>query len=1028
MDPNHLTGQGHPQDIDLVSLAKQLSENEKKTSWRSLQELAESDDFEEYLQKEFPRQGQAMNLLNRRDFLKLLAASLSLAGLSACAPRSAEKIVPYVNAPPEITSGEDLYYATAMEIDGFARGLLVKSTMGRPIKVEGNPEHPASLGATDAFGQAALLSLYDPDRAKVVRNQGRISTWEAFQSVLLQASNDLASKQGAGLRVLSGPATSPTLASQMTTLLEKFPQARWHQHTPVSRDNIYRSTQMAFGERLNPVYHFEGANVILSIDSDFTLREPGALRYVHDFMQKRRVSNGASEMNRLYVIETSLTNTGALADHRMELHPAQVEAFVTALAGQLGVSDVNGQSPVSTEWMSALIDDLKAKMGTSLVIVGEQQPPLVHALGFAINSILGNIGQTVTFTQPVEVMPQNSGNLVDLVGELNNGQVDVLLVLDQNPVYDAPANLDFPDAYQKAGLSVYLGAYSDETAELSDWHIPAAHFLESWGDTRAYDGTVSIVQPLIEPLYNGKTPYEIMAVMLGQPQASNYDIVYAFWQGQTNSEDLSITGTPTTSLGGETPAPKKGASPSGVPMPGFDFQSAWEASLKSGIVVGTALPSVDVSLSLNLESTNQSSVDTSQPYLVFEPDPTIWDGRWANNGWLQELPKRLTKLTWDNAAIISPTLATQMGLNDEDVVQLQFGEHSVTAPIYILPGQPEKAVTIHLGYGRKQGGEVLKEHGFNAYQLRTSDSPWFGYGLGIQKTVKKYSLATTQHHQSMDGRDLARSGNLQEYLQNQKMFQNPEGVQPSLYPPFEYNRNKWGMSINLNACIGCNACVIACQAENNIPVVGKEQVLAGREMHWLRIDRYFEGNDLNKPDVLFQPVPCMQCEDAPCEPVCPVEATQHDEEGINEMIYNRCIGTRFCSNNCPYKVRRFNFLQFSDLETESLKMLNNPDVTVRFRGVMEKCTYCIQRITKVRIQSEIEGREIGAGEIRTACQQACPTDAIVFGDLNNENSQVVQLKNDPRDYNILEELGTRPRTSYLAKLRNPNPSLQKLEG
>ncbi|MGD8406773.1 MAG: TAT-variant-translocated molybdopterin oxidoreductase, partial [Anaerolineales bacterium] len=928
MDPKNPPEQNHSDSIDLVSIAKQITEGEKKTSWRSLQELADSDDFEEHLRKEFPRQGQALDLLNRRDFLKLLAASLSLAGLSACAPQSANKIVPYVNAPPEITSGEDLYYATAMEIDGFARGLLVKSTMGRPIKAEGNPEHPASLGATDPFGQAALLSLYDPYRAKVVRNQGRISTWEAFQSVLLKTSNDLASKSGSGLRVLSGPVTSPTLASQMTVLLEKFPQARWHQYAPVSRDNIYQGTQMAFGEKLNPVYRFDVANVILSIDSDFTLREPGALRYAHDFMQKRRVVTGATEMNRLYAIETSLTNTGALADHRIKSYPAQVEAFVSALAQQLGVSGANGQSHFPAEWMSALVDDLQANAGKCLVIVGEQQPPLIHALGFAINEILGNIGRSVYFTEHPEAEPKNGGNLVDLVGDLNNGQVDVLLVLEQNPVYDAPADLDFSSAYQKADLSIYLGAYADETAELSNWHIPAAHFLESWGDTRAYDGTVSIVQPLIEPLYNGKTAYELLSVMLGNPQTSNYDIVHDFWQERKNFGISSVTGTPTASPGSETSTPTTEAPPSGVPLRGTDFQTMWESSLKSGFVDGTVLPSVDVSLALNLESTNQPSVDPSQPYLVFEPDPTIWDGRWANNGWLQELPKRLTKLTWDNAAIISPTLATQMGLNDEDMVQLQVGERSVMAPIYILPGQPEKAVTIHLGYGRQQGGEVLKDHGFNAYQLRTSDDSWFGYGLSIQKTGKKYSLATTQHHQSMAGRDLARSGNFQDYLQNQEMFQNPTGEQPSLYPPFEYNLNKWGMSINLNACIGCNACVIACQAENNIPVVGKEQVLAGREMHWLRIDRYFEGNDLNKPDVLFQPVPCMQCEDAPCEPVCPVEATQHDEEGINEMVYNRCIGTRFCSNNCPYKVRRFNFLQFSDLETNSLKMLNNPDVTV----------------------------------------------------------------------------------------------------
>jgi molybdopterin-containing oxidoreductase family iron-sulfur binding subunit len=802
---------------------------------------------------------------------------------------------------------------------------------------------------------------------------------------------------------------------------------------------------MAFGQRLNPVYRFDQAKTILSIDDDSTLREPGSIRYSHDFIEGRRVLKGDRAMNRLYSVDTSFNTVSALADHHMPLHPGQIESFIRALAQQLGVAGISGQSPVPNQWMSALVDDLKASAGQSLVLVGQQHSPQVHALVFAINNALGNIGKTMYFTQAVEAVPQNGGtNLSDLVNELNQGQVEVLLVLDQNAVYNAPSDLDFSKAYQKAKTSIYLGLYEDETAALSTWLIPAAHFLEAWGDTRAYDGTVTIIQPLIEPLYGGKTAYEILSAMLGQPQSNNYDLIQNFWVGQTNAGGMlsqtiaqnpvpQVPAQPATPITETPSAQTTPNAPTSTPLPmdtpvNIPFQKAWEISLKNGIVLGTALPAVDVTLNLNLGNATHSNIDTNQPVLIFEPDSSVWDGRWANNGWLQELPKRLTKMTWDNAAIISPALASQLNLNDEDVVQLQVQGRTITAPVFILPGQPEKSVTVHLGYGRQRGGQVLAGHGFNAYQLRTSDSPWFGYNLKIQKTGETYKLATTQHHQSMEGRDLVRSANIQDYVQKPEMFQSTkEENPPSLYPLIKYTKNKWGMSININACIGCNACVIACQAENNIPVVGKEQVIAGREMHWIRIDRYFEGNDVNHPNVLFAPVPCMQCEDAPCEYVCPVEATQHDEEGLNEQIYNRCIGTRYCSQNCPYKVRRFNFLQYADLEKNSLKLLRNPEVTVRFRGVMEKCTYCIQRIRNAEIDSEVQGRALVDGTVQTACQQACPTNAIVFGDLNDSESQVSQMKAEPRDYAMLEELGTRPRTTYLAKLRNPNPKIQEVE-
>jgi molybdopterin-containing oxidoreductase family iron-sulfur binding subunit len=793
--------------------------------------------------------------------------------------------------------------------------------------------------------------------------------------------------------------TSPSLAAQLGALLEQLPRAKWHQFDAVHRDQVRAGSRLAFGEVVSSQYHFDKADVILSLDCDFTSREPGNLRYIRDFAARRTVVQGKTEMNRLYVVESTLSNAGAMADHRLAVQAAQVEVIARLVASRLGieVDSAQGIPGVPSDWIDALVKDLTEHKSSSLVLAGPQQPAVVHALVHAINQSLGNVGQTIIYTDPVEARPVDQTNsLRELVRDLEHDQVDLLLVVGGNPVYTAPVDLNFADAYQRANISVYSGLYEDETAALSDWFIPAAHYLEAWGDVRAYDGTVSIIQPLIEPLYQGKTGGELLGILLGQPNASSYDIVQNYWRDKVSQ----------------------------------DFERFWKQSLHDGVVLDSALPAKEVTLQPDIGAAvgplRQQPAPEERLEIIFEPDPSIWDGQFSNNVWLQELPKPFTKLTWDNAALISPALAGRLGLSNQDVVHLSYRDASVLAPVWILPGLPENSVVVHFGYGRQRGGDVLAGVGFNAYALRPSDNPWFGYGLQIGKTRGRHVLATTQLHHNMEGRDLVQVAPITTFQENPNFLHAGEEEElPSIYPGFEYTGHAWGMSINLNTCIGCNACVVACQAENNIPSVGKQQVLNGREMHWIRVDSYFEGN-LDQPQVYFQPVPCMQCENAPCEPVCPVEATVHDEEGLNEMIYNRCVGTRYCSNNCPYKVRRFNFVQFSDLETLPLKLQRNPDVSVRFRGVMEKCTYCVQRINRARIQAEVDGRAIHDGEIKTACQQACPANAIVFGDINDQNSQVRALKEEPHDYSLLKDLNTRPRTTYLARFRNPNPMIKEL--
>jgi molybdopterin-containing oxidoreductase family iron-sulfur binding subunit len=1034
---NRKSQPGHP--LDLVQISAKLENSTQKRVWRGLEELAGTPEYRDYLACEFPHDprvaesgvhngsgngnpetgnpgnrqspiGNRQFEISRRNALKLMGASAALAGLTACTKMPTEKIVPYAQSQPEdFVPGKPLFYATAMPLAGYATGLLVESHMGRPTKVEGNPSHPASLGAANVFAQASVLGLYDPDRAQVVIYRGRIGDWSTFLTTMDQKRSDLLALKGAGLRLLTGIVTSPSLADQIRSVLAQFPQAKWHQYEPLSRDTVREGAKLAFGEYVNTVYHLDQADVIVSVDADFLSAGPGSVRYAHDFANKRRVTGPESTMNRLYVVESTPTSTGAMADHRLPLRASEVQNFALVLADGLKGGNAflrNAPPNQPADWIPALLRDLQNHRGACVVIAGEQQPPIVHALVHALNDVLGNVGKTVHYTDPVEANPVNAqASLKELVADIQAGQVDTLLMLGVNPVYNAPADLHFKENLLKVRTRIHLSLYEDETAEQCHWHIPEAHFLEAWGDARAYDGTLSIIQPLISPLYDGKSAHEILAVLGGQAGTTGHDIVRGYWQKQKS---------------------------------GADFEQFWQTSLNNGVITDSAFAPKPVKcgsgFSLGVPNPKAGGIE-----IVLRPDPSIGDGSFSNNAWLQELPKPLTKLTWDNAAIVSPASARKLHVTNGDVVKLSANGQTVEAPIWITPGHADDSLTLHLGYGRRRAGHVGTGKGFNAYLLSTTESLWIGSAT-VEKTGKTYRLVTTQHHHIMgkEGeereeesvaalqRKLVRGATLEEFRKNPEMIreEGEEEKGPSIYPGYAYEGNAWGMSIDLNSCIGCNACVVACQSENNIAVVGKEQVANGREMHWIRVDTYFEGG-LANPGVYNQAVPCMHCENAPCEYVCPVAATVHSPEGLNEMIYNRCVGTRYCSNNCPYKVRRFNFELWSDWTTPSLMPLRNPDVTVRSRGVMEKCTYCIQRINRVKIEAEKDDREIHDGEVLTACQQTCPAQAIVFGNINDPNSRVAKMKAQSRNYGLLEELNTRPRTTYLAKLRNPNPEIKE---
>lgn len=974
------------------------------SDWNDLLARPDTQRLETFLRREFPRQATLYDsALNRRAFLKLMGAGLALAGLAACSPPQGENILPYVSKPERILPGLPLYYATAMPLGGYATGLLVRSDMGRPTKVEGNPNHPASLGATDIYAQASILTLYDPERSQTVLQNGQPSTWDAFTRALTNARASQRAAGGAGLRLLTPTISSPTFASQMDSLHAQFPSAQWHQYEPFNEDNARAGSQLAFGEIVQTRYDLTRADVILSLDADFLNAGGGCLRYARDFAARHQVTAGQDTMARLYAAASTPTLTGTQADQRLALRASQIALFARAVAAGLGIGGVSAPTleNVPANWIPALVRDLQAHRGSSLVIAGSEQPPYVHALAHAMNDALGNVGATVTYTESVPVNPTAQfASLRALVDDMNAGRVQCLLILDGNPVFDAPVDFQFADALEQVPFSVHLALFANETARACAWHIPQAHFLETWSDARAYDGTASIIQPLIAPLYGGKSAHEILSTLIDATPRTNDAIVKSFWQNQSSE----------------------------------NFENQWRAALSSGVVPNSAFPPRAVTLNTAWIGNAPPELSIQSYEVVFRPDPTIYDGQFANNSWLQELPKPLTKMTWDNIVAVSPATAQRMGFKmaieatggehgqvESDVVELHYEGRTLRAPVWILPEHPNDMVTLFAGYGRTNAGNVGNGAGYNAYALRTSNAPWMGAGLELNRTNERVSLATTQFHASMEGRALVEHATLREFLQNPN-FAHHEQPAISLYPPQNHSSPQWGMAINLNACIGCNACVIACQAENNIPSVGRTEVMRAREMHWLRVDRYVQGEGKDV-QTFHEPVPCMHCEYAPCEPVCPVAATTHSPDGLNEMTYNRCVGTRYCSNNCPYKVRRFNFFQYADWDTPSLKPLRNPDVTVRSRGVMEKCTYCVQRIQRAKINAENENRPIRDGEVVTACQAACPTQAIVFGDLSDPNSRVTQLKADSRNYALLAELNTRPRTTYLAIVRNPNPEL-----
>ncbi len=1110
--------------------------------WQSIDQWMDSTQFETLMKNEFPEDaGEWLDPVSRRQFLTVMGASVALAGGGigcnpSLKPAPARKVVPYVKQPDQLLPGVPLFFATAYaQQSGVGLGLLVKQTEGRPIKVEGNPNHPGSLGSTDLYAQGSILSLYDPDRAKEAKLSGKSGGYDNFITSIKTELEKQVGKQGDGVRFLTEPSTSPTFIALLDEFTKRYPKAKWIQYEPISRDNSRKAIQAAFGAPANVVYKLDKAKVALSLDADFMVSGPGAVRSARDFMKNRKVrtvkeaiANGegipVESMNRLYAVETMLTSTGAVADHRLTLKPSQIPDFTKALAAKLGVAGVT--APVLTglaaQWLEPLAADLLAAKGAAVVLVGDQQPAAVHFLALAINEKLGAFGTTVTFTEPIETRPTDLNDLKVLTDDMKAGKVDLLFILGGNPAYDAPVDFDFVGALKgMKGTKVRLGVYEDETSfdGQCQWFLNASHYLETWGDVRAFDGTVSVQQPLIAPLYNGKSPLELLATLLSYGINDPLELVQATWK---KFHDATAKGT--------------------------DFEAWWQKCLRDGVVPGTAMPAKTVAAVKpvgEVLADKAFAVPAAKPGLEvqFRPDPTIYDGRYANTGWLQETPKPITKLTWDNAAIVSPATAEKLGITNAfgwtggengrtiaDLAKLTLDGRSIeNIAVFILPGHADDAITLHLGYGRTHAGKVgtgdekgAQGPGFNTYVLRSSSAPWNATGADLVKKSETFFLACTQGQYLMESRKPARHATVAQFKADREFAQIPPAsaaeykelreltpgtvedfkrlgfkhpyeqhhdsahgtehaahephdkrmVPLSLYPTNPSTVNgveasksyrRWGMAIDLGACIGCNVCVMACVSENNTPVVGKETVTKGRAMHWIRVDRYFSiPGDETQSDELgaanssaeyragqvkrsdsirthFQPIVCQQCEKAPCEVVCPVAATVHSADGLNDMVYNRCVGTRYCSNNCPYKVRRFNFLQYSDYNRESLKLLNNPEVSVRTRGVMEKCTYCVQRIRNAEMETEREfdkrkvagktdkfGRpKIMDGEIVTACQAACPTSAITFGDLNDDSSAVLRAKAEDHNYGLLAELNTMPRTSYLAAIRNPNPAMPK---
>ena len=1119
---------------NFASLRDKILSRNGKEYWRSIDELADTPEFEEFVKREYPVHSEDWNsAFSRRSFVKLMGGTLALAGLSGCVIQPPEKIVPRVRDQEDQLPGKPLFFATAMTLGGIATGLLAESYEGRPIKLEGNPEHPGSLGATDAFAQASLLDMYDPDRSQNITFRGSQSTWQNFMTALRSTVEENRVDGGAGVRFLSETVTSPTLQAQMRQVASELPNSRWYQYEPVNNDNAMAGARMAFGSPVNTVYRFDAADRILTLDKD--IFADFNVRYKRDYAKRKNYSEENKQINRLYAVETTMTLTGAKADHRIGVKPSQVAEVAKAIAAAIGVGGASSTYTENAQWIAGVAKDLAAHHGRSIVVAGDNQPPVVHALAHAMNGALGNVGQTVVYTEPLAPFSERTQieQLRELIADIDAGRVKMLVILGGNPVYNTPADLKLNRARMDSiPLRVHLGTHVDETGELCHWHIPQKHYLETWGDARAYDGTVTLIQPLVERLYDSRSVYELMQVFFRENfDKRDIDILREYWQtqnisapraaaavnasggsqgpaavagttgpgariattgaanttaasgtnttgqasaannsGQTSAANTAnraatTPGTATapsatnsvpvaTSPEQRSPAPVQRAGGSGAAT----FDDNWRRAIHDGFIANTAAAPRTVTANTGFLTQPAQPMPSGGLEISILPDPCLYDGRFANNGWLQELPNPLNKVTWDNVALVSPNTARRLGLNQaNDTDEISGGERPTSfinskgtnmfadlvtlnyqgaaiqkpVPVWITPGQPDDVVTIFMGGGRTRGGRVATGIGYNAFDVMRSDAMNYGVGT-IDPTGAQTTIASTQIHFNLEGRDILRVLDIDVFEATPTKWDQENFYDKSMYYEAyketysdQYNtHNKWGMTIDLNSCIGCNACVVACQAENNIPVVGKEQVERSREMHWLRIDTYYAGSDVNNPEgPHFQPVLCQQCEQAPCEVVCPVTATVHNAEGLNDMVYNRCVGTRYCSNNCPYKVRRFNFLLYQDWDTPQYKLMRNPEVSVRSRGVMEKCTYCTQRIAAARIEAQKDGRAIADGEVVTACQAACPTDAIIFGDLNDHNSRVYKAKQDHRNYSLLNELNTQPRTTYLAELKNRNKEM-----
>ena len=1031
--------------LDLEMVRKKLDGASGPQYWRSLEELSQSPGLHELVEAKFPGQMPAVpEGVDRRRFLELMAASLALAGLTGCSQAPTERILPYVRPPEGVTPGRPAYYATAMPTLGYAQGLLVESRLGRPTKIEGNPTHPANLahpdahgphGPTDIFAQASILSLYDPDRSQNLTYRGNISSREEFIQAL-RSTWSQRGEQNLRLRILTETVTSPSMAHEIQTILRRFPQARWHIHEPLDTDNARQGAIHAFGEPLDMRLRLDRADIIVSLDCDFLSAGPTAVRFGRDFSLRRgqrTTQNNAPAMNRLYVVESNLTVTGMTADHRWPMKNAAIESFACAIAQALNVPIGNApQGPahgIADEWIRVLAADLQNHRGRCVILVGESQPPYVHALGHAINRALGAFGSTVEFTAPVCYRPPSDQDpsLRTLAEAIDRNEVDALLIVGGNPVYNAPADLDFANKLMQVPFRAHLSQYADETSDHSLWHVPSTHYLESWGDIRAFDGAISVIQPLIAPLYGGMSPYEFLSLLTEEPSRSTYDIVRGFWRQLFRSPDRD---DPTLTAMRRSLGLTQALS--------GDFESWWRKAVHDGFVERTAVAARNASLQENWARAPRTEAAAEGVEIVFQPDPTQLDGRYANNGWLQELPKPVTKLTWEAGIHVSPTTAVRRGYApsnrpeeaDGKLVEIDVDGRTIIGPLVVVPGHAEDSFTVNLGYGRTNAGRVGNGLSYSAFAIRTSDRPWRRTGVAVPRmTGTKQPLARTQNHFLMENRNLVYAGTPEHPPTIPRPAHTPRQSLTlySEHPGADPNQ-QWGMVIDLSRCTGCSACIVACQSENNIPIVGKDQVLNSREMHWIRIDTYFKQETPQAPlEVYRQPVTCMHCENAPCEVVCPVEATVHSNDGLNDMVYNRCVGTRYCSNNCPYKVRRFNFLQYQDFETPVLQLGRNPEVTVRSRGVMEKCTYCVQRIRRTEIESTVHDRPRIDGDVVTACQSACPAGAITFGNLMDRNSRVSKLNREPTHYGLLADLNTRPRTTYLAALKNPNPRLAELE-